>query len=74
MTPQGWALGMLDEVPSVVRANALLSHTVPEWGLKTLLDQAMEMERKEFLSHRYCQVTKHSSARDESNRPAVMNE
>jgi len=53
---QSWALGMLSEVPSAAHATAILSHVVSAWGQQTVLDQAMEMQRKEFLSHRYCQA------------------
>jgi len=53
---QAWAVGMLSEVPSTERAYTILSYTALEWGPQTVLDQAMEMERKEFLSHRYCQA------------------
>lgn len=51
-----WAIGLMDTVRPQANGAQILSARVPEWGPKMLIDTAMQLEMKEFVSHRTCQA------------------
>ena len=52
---EGWATSVLDLVHEQEVAHFILSQPVPRWKLGAMVDLALQMELKAFLSHRHTQ-------------------
>ena len=52
---ESWAIGVLNAVPTRAEAARILAHVVPAWGRNYLIDVAMLLEMRNFLSHNSCQ-------------------
>lgn len=58
---EGWAVGLISSIDGQEDAFAVLASTVCAWGQRSgagapLLDLAMRLEMKTFLSHKHCQA------------------
>ena len=52
---ESWAIGTMECVQEQDQAHFILAHPIQEWNMGAMVDMALTLDLKGFLSHRHCQ-------------------